>query len=84
MPTDNSVTRTTGFESKGIAVALRKGFTCRGRRVGTAQDLAKTCAEIPTFMTAGRWKSSTMPARYTERQAADRGAVAKYWQATPE
>ena len=31
-------------------------------------------------MTAGRWKSSRMPARYTERQAADRGAVARYYQ----
>ena len=31
-------------------------------------------------MTAGRWKSSGMPARYTERQATDRGAVAKYYQ----
>ena len=31
-------------------------------------------------MTRGRWKRSRMPARYTERQAADRGAVAKYYQ----
>ena len=45
-----------------------------------AQDLAKTGAELPALMTAGRWKSSTMPARYTERQAADRGAVARYYQ----
>ena len=28
----------------------------------------------------GPWKSSKMPARYTERQAADRGAVARYYQ----
>ena len=45
-----------------------------------AQDLAKTGAELPALMTAGRWKSSKMPARYTERQAADRGAVARYCQ----
>ena len=45
-----------------------------------AQDLAKSGAELPALMTAGRWKSSTMPARFTERQAADRGAVARYYQ----
>ena len=31
-------------------------------------------------MTAGRWKTSRVPARYTERQAAGRGAVARYYQ----
>ena len=36
--------------------------------------------ELPELMTAGRWKSPRMPARYTERQAAGRGAVAKYYQ----
>ena len=49
-------------------------------RVGTAQDLTATGVELPALMTAGRWKSSKMPARYTERQAADRGAVARYYQ----
>ena len=45
-----------------------------------AQDLAASGVELPTLMTAGRWKSSGMPARYTERQAADRGAVDRYYQ----
>ena len=45
-----------------------------------AQDLAATGVELPALMTAGRWKSSKMPARYTERQAAGRGAVARYYQ----
>lgn len=31
-------------------------------------------------MTVDRRKNSMMPARYTERQAADRGAVARYYQ----
>ena len=57
-----------------------KGFTAPTSRVGMAQDLAKTGAELPALMTAGRWKNSTMPARYTERQAEDRGAVARYYQ----
>ena len=44
-----------------------------------AQDLAAAGVELPELMTAGRWKSSRMPARYTERQAAGRGAVARYY-----
>ena len=44
-----------------------------------AQDLVRSGVELPALMTAGRWKSSTMPARYTERQSADRGAVARYY-----
>ena len=56
---------------------LGEGFS---GRVGMAQDLAATGVELPALMTAGRWKSSRMPARYTERQAAGRGAVARYYQ----
>ena len=44
-----------------------------------AQDLVKTGVELPALMTAGRWKSARTPARYTERQAAGRGAVARYY-----
>ena len=33
----------------------------------------------PALMTAGRWKSAKMPARYTDRQTADRGPVARYY-----
>ena len=45
-----------------------------------AQDLAASGVELLELMTAGQWKSSRMPARYTERQAAGRGAVARYYQ----
>ena len=62
------------------AAGLREGFTGHSGRVGMAQDPVKSGVELPALMTAGRWKSSTMPARYTERQAADRGAVARYYQ----
>ena len=61
------------------AAGLGEGFTGHSGRVGMAQDLARTGVELPALMTAGRWKSSRMPARYTERQAADRGAVARYY-----
>ena len=52
----------------------------RSRSVGMAQDLAASGVELPELMTAGRWKSARMPARYTERQSAGRGAVARYYQ----
>ena len=62
------------------AAGLGHGFTGHSGRVGMAQDLVKSGVELPALMTAGRWKSSKMPARYTERQTADRGAVARYYQ----
>ena len=61
------------------AAGLGEGYTGHSGRVGMAQDLVKSGVELPALMTAGRWKSSKMPARYTERQTADRGAVARYY-----
>ena len=66
------------------AAGLGEGFTARSGRVGMAQDLVKSGVELPALMTAGRWRSAKMPARYTERQAADRGAVARYYQKKDE
>ena len=66
------------------AAGLGEGFTRHSGRVGMAQDLANTGTELPALMTAGRWKNSKMPARYTERQAAGGGAVAKYYQEQPD
>ena len=57
---------------------LGDGFSGHSPRVGMAQDLSSAGAELPELMTAGRWDSPTMPARYTEAQAAGRGAVARY------
>ena len=48
------------------AAGLGEGFS---GRVGMAQDLAASGVELLELMTAGRWKSSRMPARYTEWQA---------------
>ena len=59
---------------------LGEGFTGHSGRVGMAQDLVKSGLELPALMTAGRWKRARRPARYTERQAADRGAVDRYYQ----
>ena len=57
-----------------------RGITGHSGRVGMSQDLAAAGFTLPELMTAGRWKSPRMPARYTERQAAGRGAVARYYQ----
>ena len=57
---------------------LGEGFSAHSPRVGMAQDLSAAGAELPELMTAGRWDSPAMPARYTEAQAAGVGAVARY------
>ena len=58
---------------------LGEGFSGHSPRVGMAQDLSAAGAELPELMTAGRWDSPTMPAKYTEGQAAGRGAVDRYY-----
>ena len=49
-------------------------------RVGMAQDLVASGADLASVMQAGRWKSPTMPARYAERLTARRGAVARFYE----
>ena len=58
---------------------LGEGYSAHSPRVGMAQDLSADGAELPALMTAGRWSSPSMPAKYTEAQAASRGAVARYY-----
>ena len=58
---------------------LGDGYSGHSPRVGMAQDLSAAGAELPELMTAGRWDSPIMPAKYTEGQAAGRGAVARYY-----
>lgn len=57
---------------------LGDGYSGHSPRVGMAQDLAAAGVELPALMTAGRWRSPTMPAHYIRNQTADRGAVAQY------
>jgi integrase len=63
-------------ERAGIDPERISGHSCR---VGMAQDLVASGCELPALMQAGRWKSAAMPARYTERQAVRRGAVAGFY-----
>ena len=62
-----------------MAAGLGGGFTGHSTRVGMAQDLARTGTELPALMTAGRWQSPTMPARYTRGERAGRGAIARFY-----
>ena len=48
-------------------------------RVGMAQDLAASGTSFPGLCQAGWWQSPAMVVRYTRSQAADRGAVARYY-----
>ena len=47
-------------------------------RVGSAVSLAQAGASVVDMQTAGRWKSSTMPAHYAKAQLAERGAIARF------
>ena len=58
---------------------LGDGYSGHSPRVGMAQDLSAAGTELPELMTAGRRDSPTMPAKYTEAQAAGRGAVDRYY-----
>ena len=68
------------IQAMARAAGLDEGFSGHSGRVGMAQDLAAGGAELPALMVAGRWQSPRMPARYTEKQALGRGAVARYYQ----
>ncbi len=63
------------IKNAAIAAGLGDGFSGHSPRVGMAQDLARIGVELPSLMTAGRWRSPTMPAHYTRNETADRGAV---------
>ena len=67
------------IRAAALVAGLGDGFSGHSGRVGMAQDLSAAGAELPELMTAGRWRSPEMPAVYTRRQAAGRGAVARYY-----
>ena len=67
------------ISSAAAAVGLGGGYTGHSARVGMAQDLARSGTELPALMTAGRWQSPTMPARYTRAEQAGRGTIARFY-----
>ena len=57
------------------------GVSSHGCRIGMAQDLARAKGiEMPAIMQAGGWRSETTVARYTAREQASRGAVARFYE----
>ena len=54
-------------------------FSGHSPRVGMARDLARVGIELPSLMTAGRWRSPAMPAHYIRNEVAGRGAVAQFY-----
>ncbi len=61
------------------AAGFGEGFSGHSPRVGMARDLARAGIELPSLMNAGRWRSASMPARYTRNEVAGRGAVAQLY-----
>ena len=66
------------------AAGLGEGYSGHSARIGMAQDLAAAGVELPALMSAGRWESPTMPARYVRNEQAGRGAVARYYRMRDE
>ena len=64
-----------------IKAAGLEGVSSHGCRIGMAQDLARAKGiEMPAIMQAGGWRSETTVARYTARETAARGAVARFYE----
>ena len=55
------------------SAGLGAGFSGHSPRVGMACDLARAGIELPSLMTAGRWRSPKMPALYTRNETVVRG-----------
>lgn len=62
------------------AAGLGDGFSGHSPRVGMARDLARAGIELPSLMTAGRWRTPSMPAHYIRKETAGRGAVAQFYE----
>ena len=65
------------IQAMARAAGLGEGFSGHSGRVGMAQDLAASGAEMPALMVAGRWQSPRMPARYTEKASPGPGCGRK-------
>ena len=61
------------------SAGLGDDFSGHSPRVGMACDLARAGIELPSLMTAGRWRSPKMPALYTRNETVVRGAIAQFY-----
>jgi len=69
------------LKARATEARLTHAATVSGHslRVGMAQDLVAADLDLGSVMQAGGWTTPRMVARYTERLAAKRGAVAKFY-----
>ena len=65
-------------EAAAIGAGLGPGYSGHSGRVGLAAELSRAGASTHEIAAAGGWKSAGMVIRYTRRETARRGAVAKY------
>lgn len=67
------------IKQAAAAAGLGDGFSGHSPRVGMACDLVRAGIELPSLMTAGRWRSPAMPAHYARNETAAKGAVARFY-----
>ena len=65
-------------EAAASAAGLGPGYSGHSGRVGLAAELSRAGASTHEIAAAGGWKSAGMVIRYTRKETAKRGAVAKY------
>ena len=66
------------------AAGLGSGFSGHSGRVGLAAELSRAGASTHEIAAAGGWQSAGMVIRYTRRETAKRGAVARYLEGRQE
>ena len=74
---DQEVRRLFRDIAAAAGVKLARAPSGHSTRVGAAQDMIAAGLELGEVMQAGSWKTMTMPARYSERLLARRGAARK-------
>jgi site-specific recombinase XerD len=76
------VSRILKARAAGARLGHAAGVSGHSLRVGMAQDLVSAGLDVASVMQAGGWRSERMVARYSERIAAGRGAVARFYART--
>ena len=66
------------------AAGLGSGFSGHSGRTGLAAELSRAGASTHEIAAAGGWKSAGMVIRYTRKETARRGAVARYLEGREE
>ena len=80
-PTHQRLTATGAREiikARATAAGVAGFISGHSLRVGSAVSLAQAGATVVDMQTAGRWKSSDMPAHYARAELAERGAIARF------